>query len=207
MVKDVDYEVDEKKRTISVLEPGITKVEDYLGIDNLYDSVNTPLISFMNNAIKAKELFRNDKEYVVMNGEVLIVDEHTGRMLAGRRYNEGLHQAIEAKESVADPRGVPDPRHGHPAELLPALRQALRHDRHGDDRGVGVRQDLPARRRADPDQQAAGRAIDQPDLVYRTEEAKYDAVVDDIAERHKSGQPVLVGTVSVEKSELLSGAC
>ncbi|MGZ4436027.1 MAG: preprotein translocase subunit SecA, partial [Nocardioidaceae bacterium] len=93
MVKDVDYEVDEKKRTISVLEPGITKVEDYLGIDNLYDSVNTPLISFMNNAIKAKELFRNDKEYVVLNGEVLIVDEHTGRMLAGRRYNEGLHQA------------------------------------------------------------------------------------------------------------------
>ena len=100
MTKDVDYEVDEKKRTISVLEPGITKVEDYLGIDNLYDSVNTPLISFMNNAIKAKELFRNDKEYVVLNGEVLIVDEHTGRMLAGRRYNEGLHQAIEAKEGV-----------------------------------------------------------------------------------------------------------
>ena len=83
MGKDVDYEVDEKKRTISVLEPGITKVEDHLGIDNLYDSVNTPLISFMNNAIKAKELFRNDKEYVVLHGEVLIVDEHTGRH-AGR---------------------------------------------------------------------------------------------------------------------------
>ena len=98
--KDVDYEVDEKKRTISVLEPGITKVEDHLGIDNLYDSVNTPLISFMHNSIKAKELFRNDKEYVVMEGEVLIVDEHTGRMLAGRRYNDGLHQAIEAKEGV-----------------------------------------------------------------------------------------------------------
>src|SRR3712207_6680148 len=99
MAKDVDYEVDEKKRTISVLEGAITKVEDYLGIDNLYDSVNTPLISFMNNAIKAKELFRRDKEYVVLDGEVLIVDEHTGRMLHGRRYNEGLHQAIEAKES------------------------------------------------------------------------------------------------------------
>ncbi|HET7398906.1 MAG TPA: DEAD/DEAH box helicase, partial [Intrasporangium sp.] len=98
--KDVDYEVDEKKRTISVLEPGITKVEDHLGIDNLYESANTPLISFLNNSIKAKELFRNDKEYVVMNGEVLIVDEHTGRMLAGRRYNDGLHQAIEAKEGV-----------------------------------------------------------------------------------------------------------
>ena len=100
LVKDVDYEVDEKKRTISVLEPGITKVEDHLGIENLYESVNTPLISFLNNSIKAKELFRNDKEYVVMDGEVLIVDEHTGRMLAGRRYNDGLHQAIEAKEGV-----------------------------------------------------------------------------------------------------------
>ena len=98
--RDVDYEVDEKKRTISVLEPGITKVEDHLGIENLYESVNTPLISFMHNSIKAKELFHNDKEYVVMNGEVLIVDEHTGRMLAGRRYNDGLHQAIEAKEGV-----------------------------------------------------------------------------------------------------------
>ncbi|HYF71783.1 MAG TPA: DEAD/DEAH box helicase, partial [Nocardioides sp.] len=100
LVRDEDYEVDEKKRTISVLEPGITKVEDHLGIDNLYDSVNTPLISFMHNSIKAKELFHNDKEYVVINGEVLIVDEHTGRMLAGRRYNDGLHQAIEAKEGV-----------------------------------------------------------------------------------------------------------
>ncbi len=107
----IDYEVDEKKRTISVLEPGITKVEDHLGIDNLYDSVNTPLISFLNNSIKAKELFRNDKEYVVMDGEVLIVDEHTGRMLAGRRYNDGLHQAIEAKEGVTSARSTrPSPR-------------------------------------------------------------------------------------------------
>ncbi len=97
---DVHYEVDEKKRTISVLEDGITVVEDHLGIENLYDSVNTPLISFMNNSIKAKELFRRDKEYVVADGEVLIVDEHTGRILSGRRYNDGLHQAIEAKEGV-----------------------------------------------------------------------------------------------------------
>src|SRR3546814_13063845 len=98
MTRDVDYEVDEKKRTISVLESGITTVEDHLGIENLYDSVNTPLISFMNNSIKAKELFRKDKEYVVMDGEVLIVDENTGRMLAGRRYHDGLHPAIEATE-------------------------------------------------------------------------------------------------------------
>src|SRR5690606_4247114 len=84
----VDFELDEKKRTVGVLEPGIEKVEDYLGIDNLYESANTPLISFLNNAIKAKALFKRDKDYVVMNGEVLIVDEHTGRILVGRRYNE-----------------------------------------------------------------------------------------------------------------------
>ncbi|MGO1422656.1 MAG: DEAD/DEAH box helicase, partial [Brachybacterium sp.] len=98
--KDRDYEVDEKKRTVGVLEAGIDKVEDHLGIDNLYESLNTPLIGFLNNAIKAKELFKSDKDYVVLNGEVMIVDEHTGRILAGRRYNEGMHQAIEAKEGV-----------------------------------------------------------------------------------------------------------
>ncbi len=95
-----DYEVDEKKRTVGILESGVEKVEDWLGIDNLYDPVNTPLVSFLNNALKAKELFKKDKDYVVMNGEVLIVDEFTGRILHGRRYNEGMHQAIEAKESV-----------------------------------------------------------------------------------------------------------
>ncbi len=203
MVKDVDYEVDEKKRTISVLEPGITKVEDYLGIDNLYDSVNTPLISFMNNAIKAKELFRNDKEYVVMNGEVLIVDEHTGRMLAGRRYNEGLHQAIEAKEGVQ----IREEYQTLATVTLQnyfrlytrlsgmtgtAMTEASEFDKIY---GLGV---VPI-----PTNKPMQRA-DQPDLVYRTEEAKYAAVVDDIATRHKKGQPVLVGTVSVEKSELLS---
>ncbi len=98
--RDEDYEVDEKKRTVGVLETGIEKIEDHLGIDNLYESVNTPLIGYLNNAVKVKELFKRDKEYVVANGEVLIVDEHTGRILAGRRYNEGLHQAIEAKEGV-----------------------------------------------------------------------------------------------------------
>src|SRR5229473_3671990 len=89
-----DYEVDEKKRTVGVQESGVEKVEDWLGIDNLYESVNTPLVSFLNNAIKAKELYKKDKDYVIVNGEVLIVDEFTGRMLHGRRYNEGMHQAI-----------------------------------------------------------------------------------------------------------------
>ncbi|HSS10382.1 MAG TPA: preprotein translocase subunit SecA, partial [Acidimicrobiales bacterium] len=95
-----DYEVDEKKKTVGILESGVEKVEDWLGIDNLYDPVNTPLVSFLNNSVKAKELYKKDKDYVVMNGEVLIVDEFTGRILHGRRYNEGMHQAIEAKEGV-----------------------------------------------------------------------------------------------------------
>ncbi|QIK65592.1 preprotein translocase subunit SecA [Nocardioides sp. HDW12B] len=203
MVKDVDYEVDEKKRTISVLEGGITKVEDYLGIDNLYDSVNTPLISFMNNAIKAKELFRNDKEYVVLNGEVLIVDEHTGRMLHGRRYNEGLHQAIEAKEGVQIREEyqtlatITLQNYFRLYEKLSGMTGTAMTEASEFDKiyKLGVVQ-IPTNRPM--------ARIDQPDLVYRTEEAKYAAVVDDIAERHRVGQPVLVGTVSVEKSEHLS---
>ncbi|RYP88412.1 preprotein translocase subunit SecA [Nocardioides guangzhouensis] len=204
LTKDVDYETDEKKRTISVLEPGITKVEDHLGIENLYDSVNTPLISFLNNSIKAKELFRRDKEYVVMDGEVLIVDEHTGRMLAGRRYNDGLHQAIEAKEGVT----VREEYQTLATVTLQnyfrlytklsgmtgtAMTEASEFDKIY---GLGV---VPI-----PTNKPFVRA-DQPDLVYRTEEAKYLAVVEDIAERHGKGQPILVGTVSVEKSELLGG--
>ncbi len=203
MVKDVDYEVDEKKRTISVLEGGITKVEDYLGIDNLYDSVNTPLISFMNNAIKAKELFRNDKEYVVLNGEVLIVDEHTGRMLHGRRYNEGLHQAIEAKEGVQIREEyqtlatITLQNYFRLYEKLSGMTGTAMTEASEFDKiyKLGVVQ-IPTNRPM--------ARLDQPDLVYRTEDAKYAAVVDDIAERHRAGQPVLVGTVSVEKSEHLS---
>ena len=201
--KDVDYEVDEKKRTISVLEPGITKVEDHLGIDNLYDSVNTPLISFMNNSIKAKELFRNDKEYVVMEGEVLIVDEHTGRMLAGRRYNDGLHQAIEAKEGV-------EVREEYQTLATITLQNFFRlYDKLSGMTGTAMTEASEFDKIYNlgvvqiPTNKPMAR-VDQADLVYRTEEAKYDAVVDDIAERHEKGQPVLVGTVSVEKSEHLS---
>ena len=201
--KDVDYEVDEKKRTISVLEPGITKVEDHLGIENLYDSVNTPLISFMNNSIKAKELFRNDKEYVVMDGEVLIVDEHTGRMLAGRRYNDGLHQAIEAKEGV-------EVREEYQTLATITLQNFFRlYDKLSGMTGTAMTEASEFDKIYSlgvvqiPTNKPMAR-VDQADLVYRTEEAKYDAVVDDIAERHEKGQPVLVGTVSVEKSEHLS---
>jgi preprotein translocase subunit SecA len=200
---DVDYEVDEKKRTISILEPGITKVEDHLGIENLYDSVNTPLISFLNNSIKAKELFRNDKEYVVMDDEVLIVDEHTGRMLSGRRYNDGLHQAIEAKEGVTV-------REEYQTLATITLQNYFRlYDKLSGMTGTAMTEasefdkiyklgvvSIPTNRPM--------ARIDSSDLVYRTEEAKYNAVVDDIEERNAKGQPVLVGTISVEKSEHLS---
>ncbi|MET3963022.1 preprotein translocase subunit SecA [Marmoricola sp. OAE513] len=200
---DVDYEVDEKKRTISILEPGITKVEDYLGIENLYESANTPLISFLNNSIKAKELFKKDKEYVVIDGEVLIVDEHTGRILAGRRYNDGLHQAIEAKEGVT----VREEYQTLATITLQnyfrlytklsgmtgtAMTEASEFDKIYKLGVVPIPPNKPMAR------------IDQPDLVYRTEEAKFNAVADDLEERHRTGQPVLVGTTSVEKSELLS---
>jgi preprotein translocase subunit SecA len=198
-----DYEVDEKKRTIGVLESGIEKVEDYLGIDNLYESVNTPLVGFLNNAVKAKELFKRDKEYVVKDGEVLIVDEHTGRILPGRRYNEGMHQAIEAKEGVEIQSenqtlatitlqnyfrmydklsGMTGTAQTEAAELMSIYKLGV----------VSIPTNRPMVR------------MDQSDLIYKTEEAKYDAVVEDIAERHANGQPVLVGTVSVEKSEQLA---
>ena len=100
LTRDEDYDVDEKKKVVGILDPGITKVEDFLGIDNLYEPANTALIGYLNNAIKAKELFLRDKDYVVTQGEVLIVDEHTGRILPGRRYNEGLHQPSRPKEGV-----------------------------------------------------------------------------------------------------------
>ncbi|MDO5645535.1 MAG: preprotein translocase subunit SecA [Dermabacter sp.] len=202
--RDRDYEVDEKKRTVGVLEPGIAVVEDQLGIDNLYESLNTPLIGFLNNAIKAKELFKRDKDYVVIDGEVMIVDEHTGRILSGRRYNEGVHQAIEAKEGVAIKAenqtlatitlqnyfklygklaGMTGTAETEAAEFMNTYNLGV----------VPIPTNLPLRRK------------DQLDQVYRTEKGKFNAVVQDIEKRHRNGQPVLVGTTSVEKSEYLSG--
>ena len=204
LTKDTDYEVDEKKRTVSILEPGITKVEDYLGIENLYESANTPLISFLNNSIKANELFRNDKEYVVLDGEVLIVDEHTGRILSGRRYNDGLHQAIEAKEGVTV-------REEYQTLATITLQNYFRlYDKLAGMTGTAMTEaaefDKIYRLGVVPIPTNKPMArVDQKDLVYRTQEAKFNAVVEDLAERHRKGQPVLVGTTSVEKSELLSG--
>src|SRR6266511_2206712 len=145
--RDVDYEVDEGKHTVAISEAGIAKVEEILEIENLYDSLNTPLVHHLQNAVRAKELYKRDDEYIVRDGEVLIVDEFTGRVLEGRRYSEGLHQAIEAKE--------------------------------------GVR-------------------IKEENQTYKTEQAKYEALTEEIAERNAGGQPILVGTVSIEKSERVS---
>ena len=203
LVRDSDYEVDEKKRTVGILEPGVEKVENLLKIDNLYEAANTPMIGYLNNAIRAKELFKRDKDYVVMNGELLIVDEHTGRMLAGRRYNEGLHQALEAKEriEIKDENqtlatitlqnyfrlynklsGMTGTAMTEASEFLQIYKLGV----------IPIPTNKPMVRK------------DQPDLIYKTEVGKFKAVADDIAERNKKGQPVLVGTVSVEKSEELS---
>ncbi|QHO91435.1 preprotein translocase subunit SecA [Actinomyces sp. 432] len=200
-----DYEVDEKKRTVGVLAPGIERVEDYLGIDNLYEAENTPLIGFLNNAIKAKELFHLDKDYIVRDGEVLIVDEHTGRVLPGRRYNEGMHQAIEAKERV-------DIKAENQTLATITLQNYFRLYPEGSRSGMTGTAETEAAEFSGtygigvvpiPTNKPMIRQ-DQPDLVYTNVAAKLAAVVDDIAERHAAGQPVLVGTTSVEKSEQLS---
>ncbi|PSL58665.1 preprotein translocase subunit SecA [Saccharothrix carnea] len=203
MRRDTHYEVDERKRTIGVTEAGVQYVEDQLGIDNLYDSTNTPLVGYFQNAIKAKELFTKDKDYIVRNGEVMIVDEFTGRVLAGRRYNEGMHQAIEAKEGVeikaenqtlatitlqnyfrlySKLGGMTGTAETEAAEFHQTYKLGV----------VPIPTNRPMQRK------------DESDLVYKTEEAKFEAVAEDIAERHEKGQPVLVGTTSVERSEYLS---
>ncbi|WP_052869673.1 preprotein translocase subunit SecA [Streptomyces niger] len=198
-----DYDVDEKKRTVGIHESGVSKVEDWLGIDNLYESVNTPLVGYLNNAIKAKELFKKDKDYVVIDGEVMIVDEHTGRILAGRRYNEGMHQAIEAKEGV-------EIKDENQTLATITLQNFFRlYDKLSGMTGTAMTEAAEFHQIYKlgvvpiPTNKPMVRK-DQADLIYRTEVAKFAAVVDDIAEKHEQGQPILVGTTSVEKSEYLS---
>ena len=198
-----DYEVDEKKRTVGILESGIDKVEDHLGVKNLYESKNTPLIGFLNNSIKAKELFTNNKDYVVIDGEVLIVDEHTGRILPGRRYNDGIHQAIEAKEGV-------EIKPENQTMATVTLQNYFRmYDKLAGMTGTAETEAAEFMNTYElgvvpiPTNKGVQR-IDNPDKVYRDEIAKFKAVVKDIKERHEKGQPILVGTASVENSEYLS---
>ncbi|MEU6131809.1 preprotein translocase subunit SecA [Saccharopolyspora sp. NPDC047091] len=201
--KDVHYEVDERKRTVGVTEDGVTIIEDQLGIENLYEAANTPLVGYLNNALKAKELYKRDKDYIVRDGEVTIVDEFTGRILHGRRYNEGMHQAIEAKEGVeikAENQtlatitlqnyfrlyeklaGMTGTAQTEAAEFQGTYKLGV----------VSIPTNEPMARK------------DQPDLVYKSEAAKFEAVAEDIEEKHRTGQPVLVGTTSVERSEHLA---
>ncbi|HLU56274.1 MAG TPA: preprotein translocase subunit SecA [Pseudonocardia sp.] len=202
-IQQYHYEYDLKKRTVGITDKGVRYVEDQLGIDNLYEAANTPLIGYLNNALKAKELFKKDRDYIVRDGQVLIVDEFTGRVLPGRRYSEGMHQAIEAKEQVPIQNenqtlatitlqnyfrlykklsGMTGTAQTEAAELHQIYKLGV----------VPIPTNRPMIRK------------DQPDLIYKTEEAKFAAVAADIAERHRKGQPVLVGTTSVEKSEYLS---
>ncbi|WP_280248177.1 preprotein translocase subunit SecA [Nocardia abscessus] len=201
--KDLHYEVDIKKRTIGVHEAGVEFVEDQLGIDNLYEAANSPLVSYLNNAIKAKELYTRDKDYIVRDGEVIIVDEFTGRILVGRRYNEGMHQAIEAKEGVEI-----QPENQTLATIT--LQNYFRlYDTLSGMTGTAETEAAELHQIYNlgvvpiPTNKPMVRA-DQSDLIYKTEEAKFSAVVDDVTERHENGQPVLIGTTSVERSEYLS---
>jgi len=202
--RDEHYEVDEAKHTVAVTEDGVTRVEQLLGVENLYESVNTPLIHHLQNAIRARELYHRDDEYIVDDGEVHIVDEFTGRILYGRRYSEGLHQAIEAKEGVRIKEEnqtlatITLQNYFRQYTKLAGMTGTAKTEEsefaHIYDIGVVV---VPTHRPIVRE--------DAADLIYKTGKAKLDAVVDDIAERHELGQPILVGTVSVEKSEVLSG--
>jgi len=200
---DEHYEVDRKKRTIGISEEGVEFVEDQLGIDNLYESANSPLVSYLNNSVKAKELFEKDKDYIVRNGEVVIVDEFTGRVLDGRRYNEGMHQAIEAKE------GVEIKAENQTLATITLQNYFRLYEKLAGMTGTAETEaaELSQIYKLDVVQIPTNKPVqreDQSDLIYKTEEAKFIAVVSEIAERVEKKQPVLVGTGSVDRSEQLS---
>ncbi|HTV12842.1 MAG TPA: preprotein translocase subunit SecA [Acidimicrobiales bacterium] len=203
LMRDADYEVDEEKRTVAPTEEGIAKVESLLGIENLYDLGTANLVHQLTKALQAKELYKRDKDYLVADGEVKIVDEFTGRILEGRRWSDGLHQAVEAKERVQ----IKEENHTWATVTLQnyfrlyhklagmtgtALTEASEFGSTYHIQVVPIPTNLPMIRE------------DHPDLIYRSEKAKFNAVVDDVVERFERGQPVLVGTASVEKSEVLS---
>ena len=203
LTRDVDYEVDEEKKTVVPLESGIEKVEKAVGVDNIYDAVSTNYVHQLTKALTAKDLYKRDKDYLVANGEVQIIDEFTGRTLEGRRWSDGLHQAVEAKERVA----IKEENHTWATvtlqnyfrmyEKLSGMTGTAETEA-GEFAGTYGLSVVPI-----PTNKDMVRS-DQADLVFKTEEAKFNAVVEDLVERHAKGQPVLVGTASVAKSELLS---
>ncbi len=204
LTRETDYEVEESKHQVAVTEAGVAKVEELLGIENLYEHVNTPLVHHLQNSLRAKELYKRDVQYVVANGEVKIVDEFTGRVLEGRRYSEGLHQAIEAKE------GVRVKEENQTLATITIQNYFKMYDKLAGMTGTAKTQlaefestydigvvEIPTNRPMIRD--------DAQDLIYKSEDEKWNAVIQDLIERNESGQPVLVGTVSIEKSEKLSG--
>ncbi|MEY3656384.1 MAG: preprotein translocase SecA subunit [Actinomycetota bacterium] len=201
--RDVDYEVDESKRVVFPTEAGVEKVEKELGLDNLYDAVQQNLVHQLAVALKAKELYRRDKDYIVDAGEVKIVDEFTGRVLEGRRWSEGIHQAVEAKE------GLRINEENQTLATITLQNYFRMYDKLAGMTGTAQTEAAELVTTYDlqvvpiPTNRALLR-VDEPDLIYKSEVAKYRAVVEDIAERHAKGQPILVGTISVEKSEYLS---
>ena len=203
MREGIHYEVDHRKRTVGITEEGVEFVEDQLGIDNLYAPEHSQLVSYLNNAIKAKELFERDKDYIIRQGEVLIVDSFTGRVLPGRRYNEGMHQAIEAKENV-------EIKNENQTLATVTLQNYFRlYDKLSGMTGTAETEaaELHQIYKMDVVQippNKPNQRTDRDDLIYKTQEAKFAAVAEDIAEHVEKGQPVLVGTTSVERSEYLS---
>ena len=204
LTRDEHYEVEEAKFQVAVMEAGVAKVENLLNIDNLYDHENTMLVHHLHNSLRAKELYKRDVEYVVQSGEVKIVDEFTGRVLEGRRYSEGLHQAIEAKE------GVRVKEENQTLATITIQNYFKMYDKLAGMTGTAKTQltefeetysigvtEIPTNQPMIRD--------DLQDLIFKKEEAKWDSLIDDIIERNESGQPILVGTVSIEKSEKLSG--
>ena len=201
--KDVDYTVDEKARTVAVTEEGVAKVENMLNVENMYEDENTELVHQLNQALRAKELMKRDRDYVVKDGEVIIVDEFTGRLMFGRRYSDGLHQAIEAKE------GVKIERESQTLATITFQNYFRMYNKLAGMTGtaeteatefrkiyglevVVIPTNLPMIR------------VDHPDVIYKTESGKFRAIVEDIVATHQRKQPVLVGTISIEKSEELS---
>jgi preprotein translocase subunit SecA len=201
--RDEDYEVDEEKRVVAPTEEGIEKVERQLGVDNLYDEVSQNLVHQFQAALKAKELYKRDKDYIIQHGEVKIVDEFTGRILEGRRWSEGLHQAVEAKE------GVKIKEENQTLATVTLQNYFRMYEKLAGMTGTATTEaaELASTYNLQvvpiPTNKPVVRA-DHSDLIYKSEDAKFEAVVEDLVERYESGQPVLVGTISVEKSEKLS---
>ncbi len=199
-----DYTVDEKAHTVAVTEEGVARVEQMVGVENLYDDQNTDMVHHLNQALKAKELMKRDRDYVVKDGEVIIVDEFTGRLMFGRRYSEGLHQAIEAKE------GVKIENESQTLATITFQNYFRMYDKLAGMTGTAETEEAEFRKiyklpvTVMPTNLDMVRA-DHPDVIYKTESGKFRAVVDEIATIHETGRPVLVGTISIEKSEVLSG--